>query len=54
MIPRECQCGHVMLEHEFNGRCLVTICSCERYDEKTPDPDPGRGGKPPGPPTVDQ
>jgi hypothetical protein len=51
MIPRECHCGHVMLEHEYNGRCLVTVCACTRYDEKLADP---RSATRPDPTTVDQ
>ena len=54
MIPRECHCGHVMLEHEYNGRCLVTVCSCTRYDEKVAEGGPRPGDQPPRPKTVDQ
>jgi hypothetical protein len=54
MIPRECHCGHVMLEHEYNGRCLVTVCGCKRYDEKVADEKPRVGGKPKDRTTVDQ
>jgi hypothetical protein len=54
MIPRECHCGHVMLEHEYNGRCLVTVCGCKRYDEKVADEKPPTSGRPDNPKTVDQ
>lgn len=54
MIPRECQCGHVMLEHEYNGRCLVTVCGCRRYDEKVAGESPRPGEKPKERTTVDQ
>ena len=52
MIPRECHCGHVMLEHEYNGRCLVTVCACARYDEKLADT--RQGATRPDPTAVDQ
>ena len=55
MIPRECHCGHVMLEHEYNGRCLVTVCGCKRYDEKVSDEKPRSSGvKPKDRTIVDQ
>jgi len=44
-----------MLEHEYNGRCLVTVCGCRRYDEKVADENPSRAaGKPAGRTTSDQ
>lgn len=54
MIPRECHCGHVMLEHEYNGRCLVTVCACRRYDEKVADEKARASSQKDAPKTVDQ
>jgi len=54
MIPRECHCGHVMLEHEYHGRCLVTVCGCKRYDEKVADEKTRPAEKPAGRTTSDQ
>ena len=43
-----------MLEHEYNGRCLVTVCGSKRYDEKVADDRPRSSGKTKNRPTDDQ
>jgi len=43
-----------MLEHEYHGRCLVTVCGCTRYDEKVADEKPRAAGKTAGRTSRDQ